>query len=366
MMFQIVCMLFCFLVSPRDSSIQQSCRLRDRHTSTLSLESRTLISDVDLKKVTSLLILVSYDGGRFKGWSANLRANQTGFVRSVEGVLRHSLSKLFGGVDYKRIVVEGCSRTDKGVHARGMVAQVYCLAEDWEAIESPSSIPGKRLPHPESSVDDRCFVAFRLSPTKLLDVLNRMLPDDVSVRAVCPSPFQEKRAFHPTLDAKKKTYQFFFSVGPIHDPSRWRRTWHIGSEFDTSALDHVCSMFRGTHNFEAFRGAPRGKGDRRKQMRQNTLCTLFDVSLDIETSLSPIPDLTTYRFSVTGDRFLYKMVRFLVGSLVAVGLGTLHPMDIDRALRTGSFDPRRKPQCAAGYGLVLVDVAYQPALQWLK
>ena len=364
MMFQLVCLLFCFLFSPLHSLIQQSCQLRHRHTSTRSLEPGTIISDVDLKNITSLLILVSYDGGRFKGWSANLGENQTGFVRSVEGVLRRNLSKLFGGVDNKRIVVEGCSRTDKGVHATGMVAQVYCLAEDWEVVESPPSIPGKRLPHPESSVDDRCFVPFRMSPWKLVDVLNRMLPDDVSVRAVCPSPFLEKRAFHPTLDADKKTYQYFFSVGPIHDPSKWRRTWHVGSEFESSALDEVCSMLRGTHNFEAFRGAPRGKGDRQKQMHQNTLCTLFDVSLEIETTSFPFPDLTTYRVSVTGDRFLYKMVRFLVGSLVAVGMGTLYPMEIDRALRTGSFDPGRKPQCAPGCGLVLVDVSYTPELEW--
>jgi tRNA pseudouridine38-40 synthase len=125
-----------------------------------------------------------------------------------------------------------------------------------------------------------------------------------------------------------------------------------------------CSMLRGTHNFEAFRGAPRGKGDRQKQMHQNTLCTLFDVSLEIETTSFPFPDLTTYRVSVTGDRFLYKMVRFLVGSLVAVGMGTLYPMEIDRALRTGSFDPGRKPQCAPGCGLVLVDVSYTPELEW--
>jgi tRNA U38,U39,U40 pseudouridine synthase TruA len=53
---------------------------------------------------------------------------QKGFVRSVEGVIRDNLAHIFGNIDPKRIVVEGCSRTDREVHARGTIARLRNLA----------------------------------------------------------------------------------------------------------------------------------------------------------------------------------------------------------------------------------------------
>jgi tRNA pseudouridine38-40 synthase len=364
-MLQLLCLFAILLLNPVESLIQPRHRCRQRRRS--FVVSATSNPEVGDNNPTSLLFLLSYDGGRFTGWSAaNTGANQTGFVRSVEDVLRQNLARLFGDVDSSRLIVEGTSRTDKGVHAKTMVAQAYCLSQDWESISVPSSIPGKRRPHPKSSFDNDCFVPFPMSPSRILAVLNRMLPDDISVRGVCPSPFQEDRPFHPTLDSEMKTYQYTFSVGPIHDPSQWRRTWHIGSKFETSDLDFACAMLQGTHDFRAFRGAPRGKDDRRKKNEESTVCTLFDACVELDTSSCPIPDLKTYRVSVTGDRFLYKMVRFLVGSLVDIGLGTLNPEDLDRALESGSFDPQPKPSCAPANGLVLADVAYKPELSWLN
>jgi tRNA U38,U39,U40 pseudouridine synthase TruA len=53
-----------------------------------------------------------------------------GFVRPVEGVIRTHLAKLYGNIDPNRIIVEGCSRTDKGVHALQMMAHIYCLTQE--------------------------------------------------------------------------------------------------------------------------------------------------------------------------------------------------------------------------------------------
>ena len=53
-----------------------------------------------------------------------------GYVRSVQGVLRGHLAKIYGNLDPQQIVVEGCSRTDKGVHARSMMAMIYGLHND--------------------------------------------------------------------------------------------------------------------------------------------------------------------------------------------------------------------------------------------
>jgi len=147
---------------------------------------------------------VSYDGSLFHGWSAsNNKGNVTdssstafepsksgrsrrhklrpsmkkGDIRSVEQSLQGVLSKLYGNVSPKRIVVEGCSRTDKGVHSKGSYALVYCMIDE----ESGSkSIEGKRLPHP-TSPGDTSFkeLPFKSDLQQMVFAMNKMLPPDV-------------------------------------------------------------------------------------------------------------------------------------------------------------------------------------------
>jgi tRNA pseudouridine38-40 synthase len=362
-------LLIIIVVAPFECWIQQPCTTQRRRRSFSKLTA-TKESEHAGVSATSILLLLSYDGGRFTGWSDSNKG-ETGFVRSVEGVLKQNFAKLFGDIEPSRIIVEGTSRTDKGVHAKRMIAQVYCLSPDWEATNhSRSTIPGKRLPHPRSSTDETCFVPFPMDLTKLVFVLNRILPHDISVRDAQPSPFQHGRPFHPTLDAATKTYRYSFSAGPMPDPTQWRRTWHVGKAFEEnehgSNLEAACLILQGTNDFRAFRGAPRGKNDRQRQLDESTICTLSNVSIELDTSPCPIPELQTYHLSITGDRFVYKMVRFIAGSLVAIGQGTLSTKDLSRALDEGSFAPVQKPQCAPGCGLALVNVTHDTELTWLK
>jgi tRNA pseudouridine38-40 synthase len=350
-----------------------------RHNTFLCEKMKQKIDDeLSNKCYTSLLLCVAYDGGRFTGWSAANKPNNSlnaGFVRSVEGVLRNNLCKLFGDVDPLNIVLEGCSRTDKGVHSLGMIVQAYCLAQDWETRNMKSSISGKRLPHPTGPNDDTCFLPFRLSPERLQIVLNRMLPDDITICGVCPSPpLQEGlRPFHPTMDALSKTYQYRFSLGPIHDPTQWRRTWHIyDPKFEVSPqMETLCTLLCGTKDFRAFRGTARGRDDKTRQTRESTICTLYNVTLTpinvmttTTVTATTIPELQTYQFTFTGNRFLYKMVRYLVGSFVAVGSGELSCQDIENALQNGYFSTK-KPPCAPAHGLVLKEVKFQKNIDWV-
>ena len=267
----------------------------DQHAPT---DSPQLEDDGDIlpaSLLTSAVINVTYDGGHFYGWSASndgatsassdvnnsedsleyssrpngasflppiygQRQNQphlagrkrrrgkripglgTTQVRSVEGVIAQSLAKVYGDVDIKRIQIEGCSRTDKGVHGQSMVALVYCLTEEaaQKAMEerqqqndisivskeshgadadadrttetrtriNTSGIPGKRLPHPASPTDDSSFqrLPFNGDIDKLMFVMNRMLPPDVRISNIAPTPTKSSDAlpFHPTLDARGK------------------------------------------------------------------------------------------------------------------------------------------------------------------
>jgi tRNA pseudouridine(38-40) synthase len=342
---------------------------------------------------TTMLLNVSYDGGRFTGWSAqneaeaeavknnssssptqSVRARRRtkeirGFVRSVEGVLRFNLARVMGDIDPDRIVIEACSRTDKGVHAQSMICQIYSLAEEYNTTDL--SIPGKRIPHPRSTNDTSSFIPIPKNCTQLMSILNRMCADDVKVRAIALTPTKSDALlpFHPTLDCAGKTYEYTISVGPIHDPTSWRRTWHLehADSLDVLAMQEACRQLEGTHDFVAFRGAPRGKDDKMRQEKERTICTLHSIELRSESQESLFPDfevpLMQYTLTVQGDRFLYKMMRFITGVLVAVGTHKLDIETVISALENGVWNLEGRFQCAPPQGLVLKHVKFNEEIQ---
>ena len=222
--------------------------------------------------LTSAVLKISYDGAHFYGWSAandgqpiqelsineeeyDSRPNGASFlpplphqakgrrsrrrkgsvirnihvVRSVEGTLKAILAKIYGNVDKDRIVLEGSSRTDKGVHANGMIALAYCLNCDYENDYNvkDATYHEKKKPHPSSLSDNTCFepLPFNSDLSKLMFVLNRMLPPDLRVMAVSPMPTglnTDSLPFHPSCHSIGKTYLYTFTLNKIHDPLRWR------------------------------------------------------------------------------------------------------------------------------------------------
>ena len=378
--------------------------------------------------LTNAVIRISYDGTRFTGWSAaNGKNDQSlqkkrkrnrrrgsveefteaklpaGFVRSVEGVLKENLAKLYGDVDPNtRIVVEGCSRTDKGVHATSMIAHIYCLKEECSiapppaipnesengetkedsASALPSVIPGKRIPHPKSPTDDSCFQVLPQNGnlSRMAFSFNRMRPSDVQITGIAPAPvMKDGEIFHASLSSRCKTYEYRISTGYLWDPTQRKTVWHVGSsDLDLETIQKACELLRGTHDFSAFQGASRGSEDKRKRTEQQknpegTVCTLYDLKFEVQ-HLSNIhqnyyfpgvhPSLQNYNIVVKGDRFLYKMVRFLVGALVAVGCGKLTVADIERAITEGTWEmeggngKRKEFQCAPAHGLTLTHIDY--------
>lgn len=380
---------------------------------------RYLKTDDESEMLSNALIQISFDGSRFTGWSAandggsdEIQSNdklqkpskrrrrrgavgeipqKVGFVRSVEGVIRDNLAKIYGNVTPNRIVVEGCSRTDRGVHSQGMIAQIYCLKDtvldDMKSNgydEKASSIPGKRKPHPISSTDMTYFepIPMEGNLSRLAFALNRMRPADVQVTGIAPTPATESSLsdlpFHPSLNTKSKTYEYRISIGKFQDPTLRRTAWYISAlnELEIEKIKKGCKILIGTHDFAAFQGAPRGAEEKKKRVEQqsesskrSTICTLFDVQCIMDEPPTkeiyyPGLDVCTYKIVITGDRFLYKMNRFIVGALVALGSGNLDLDDIEMALRIGSWkvpeqeDSRKEFTCAPAHGLTLKEVNY--------
>eukprot|EP00541_Cyclophora_tenuis_P017722 CAMPEP_0116541202 /NCGR_PEP_ID=MMETSP0397-20121206/358_1 /TAXON_ID=216820 /ORGANISM="Cyclophora tenuis, Strain ECT3854" /LENGTH=143 /DNA_ID=CAMNT_0004065131 /DNA_START=54 /DNA_END=485 /DNA_ORIENTATION=- len=139
----------------------------------------------------------------------------------------------------------------------------------------------------------------------------------------------------------------------------------INPSLNLERVKEAASIMLGTHDFAAFCATPKSHDDKKKQDTRNSICSINDISM--VTDESPVfPNLVTCMVSVTGDRFLYKMVRFLVGSLVEVGKGTLALSDIETALANGNFDHASIPFCAPAKGLVLTNVTYKEELCWVR
>ena len=282
----------------RDQRTQQKQQKQVRHSPKRSTGSQP---------ITSAILRLSYDGSAFSGWSdANKNQNVTSISssssssshqrqrrqrnrrrgveeflpsqqrrrRNVEGVLKENLAKLFGAVDPNtRIVVEGCSRTDKGVHASCMIAQVYCLKSDYnnDSSNNRTVICGKRIPHPATPTDDLCFEVLPMNQnlSKIAFSLNRMSPPDIQITGISPTPYLDrtnntgpfltgnvndngekttKNIFHASLSSKSKTYEYRISTGCIYDPCFRKMVWHVGSsDLNIEKMKDACDLFQGTH-----------------------------------------------------------------------------------------------------------------------
>lgn len=274
------------------------------------------------------------------------------YVRSVEGTIKNCLQKLYGNIDIQLIDICGCSRTDKGVHARNMIISF--------------NAGNKSLP-------------FDGDLQKLVYVLNRMLPFDIRVQNVCYEPVS---GFHPTIDAISKTYTYHFSIGQSPDPLRWRHELQIEGrhQFDIKRAKAVAKLMKGTFDFSAFRGAFRG--NERGKVKDPT-CTIFEIEIDyailseLNLTTPPHPDKlvgghmasVSYVIKIRGNRFLYKMVRFLSGTLISAGLGDITENEVKYALDNGQWERNltNNISCAPANGLILTQVEYDENIpfQWV-
>jgi tRNA pseudouridine(38-40) synthase len=392
------------------------------------------------RRAALLLMRISYDGRAFTGWSAANDPNerkQTGnrssvanrgapssSVRSVQGEIVQRLRQLYGGNirdddDHcgVSVVVDSCSRTDRGVHASGggMVALVYAYNRTERTVAANEGFERPEL------------LPIPMEPARMVYALNRMLPGDVRITDIatveringygstttadhggtvvpigstCHNetlPLSSRVGMRPpiklrhVIDNVRKTYRYRFSTGPDQDPLSRRISWHVptamaildldggdaesvgsrscsrSAPLDMDKMHAACRILEGTHNFRAFQAGPRGSESRNPE----TVCTIESVTVTIASSLSSSAWTSNtnggvaYKLEVTGDRFLYKMVRLMVGCVVAVGQGRIDPELVQRALLEGTKrDDWPEFQCAPAHGLALVDVQFDTQPGW--
>jgi tRNA pseudouridine38-40 synthase len=174
--------------------------------------------------------------------------------------------------------------------------------------------------------------------------------------------------FHPTLSAHRKTYTYTFSIGPMYDPTQYRTVWYIGPNHTCPMMDDMIVASQclvGIHDFNAFTGAPRSKSDliQRQSDQYNTTCTIESIHISTHDVWTNQNTISTYTVEIIGDRFLYKMIRFMMGAMIAVGKGQLSIHDINVMLKTGQRS-RKEFECAPAHPLILQNVQYNVPIQW--
>ncbi len=240
------------------------------------------------------LLLISYDGTDFSGWQ-----QQPG-KRTVQGVLEDAAEALFGA---KRVTASG--RTDAGVHALGQVVQ----------FAAETKVP----------------------PEKLAACFNRLLPPDVRALASEAAP----GGFDVTRAAKKKTYCYRAYYAETELPLYARYAARLKLRPDLSAMRKASGLLIGRHDFAAFRSS----GATSKTSERE----IYAVSVEEVKERHA----AVYTVTVTGNGFLYNMVRILAGELFAVGCGKEE--GITRAFLTGARGELAKTMPPQGLFLVNVD-----------
>lgn len=246
---------------------------------------------------SQLLLRIQYDGSDFLGWQLQPEG------RTVQSELERSAARLLE----VPVRVLGSGRTDSGVHATGQAASV--------------TVPSRWTAH------------------EFCRAMNAVLPTDVWIE----SAIEVSHDFHPRYHAVARTYHYRLgTASKAMSPFHRRACWALGRPIDRDALERASACLIGTHSFKSF--AKSGQEHRGDVCHVRTACWRDWPGLGVE-------------FTITANRFLHRMVRYLVGTMVTIGLGRRDEDDLPKLL-LGKGLPLTTSPPAPPQGLFLAHVEY--------
>ena len=240
-------------------------------------------------------LTIAYDGTNYCGWQIQPNG------MTVEEVLNRALKKLTG----EDILVIGASRTDSGVHALGNVA----------VFDTETTIPAERIAM----------------------ALNQRLPEDIVITKSEEVPLD----FHPRYRDCSKTYEYHIMNTQIPIPTQRLTNYFVSYPLDVKKMRQAASYLVGEHDFASF-------------------CNVrTDVASTVRTiySLDILQDGEEITIRITGNGFLYNMVRIIVGTLIRVGRGFYEPERVKEILE--EKDRKAAGVTAPAHGLTLVSIDFQ-------
>ena len=270
-----------------------------------------------------IMLTVAFDGTNYSGWQ--IQPNK----ETIEGVLNRELSRLLN----EEIKVVGASRTDSGVHAEGAV----CV------FDTESKIPGDKFSY----------------------AINQTLPEDIRIR----NSKEVDITFHPRRVNSRKTYRYRIRHDEFPNPLDARYSYHVYTKLDIEAMRRACEFIKGKHDFKSFCSVHTDV--------DTTVRTVYDVHIDVTPDkkllqmsglMKSAGESGTMRsggesaagrirpeiidIHVTGNGFLYNMVRIIAGTLIEVGQGKIKPEEIPAIIE--ACDREKAGPTAPAKGLTLI------------
>ena len=247
----------------------------------------------------NLKLSIRYDGTRYAGWE-----HQPTEPMTIQGKLEQVLARMLDLPEGEIPDVIGAGRTDAGVHARSMIANVHCTTDQ--------------------------------SEEEILAYLNRYLPDDIGVDKV---QFASPR-FHARYNAVGKLYSYSFWCGPEKPVFDRKYLTVLAQQPDVEAMRAASVYLIGTHDFKSFCANPK--------MKKSTVRTVDSIEITKKGNI--------IRCTFHGNGFLQNMVRILAGTLLEVGFGRMKPEEVPVIMK--ALDRRKAGPTAPPQGLTLVKVEY--------
>lgn len=240
-------------------------------------------------------LTIQYNGKNFSGFQVQPEK------RTIQGELEKVLEFLLK----EKVRIYASGRTDAGVSALGQVAHFDT----------------------EKNINEKAFEGS----------LNALLPSDIAVTEVKIVP----ETFDSRFSVKKKTYQYLFYVSKYELPLFCDRALRINDYADVKKMDEASKYFIGTHDFSSFVARKSGKTD--------FVRTIYDAKI-VELGAG------LFAFEITGNGFLYNMVRIAFGTILMAGYGKIEPKEIKNIIEAKNRSLAGKTMSA--HALLMKNVDY--------
>ena len=243
----------------------------------------------------NIKLVIEYDGSGFNGWQK--QPNKLNIQGEIEAVIEN--------ITKEKIELIASGRTDAGVHAIGQVAN----------FKTNSNIPIEKIPI----------------------AINSQVKNSIRIK----SAEEVDERFHSRYNCKRKTYRYIINNSKYGSSIFRNMTYHMPIKLNINEMQKAVKYFEGEHDFKAFKSSGTSS--------KSSIRTIYEAKV-IEKNEYIILELT-------GNGFLYNMVRIIAGTLVDVGLEKLKAKDIPVILE--KKDRQKAGKTLPPQGLFLVKVEYK-------
>ena len=244
----------------------------------------------------NIKLVIEYDGKEFNGWQK--QPNKL----NIQGEIEQAIERITG----EKVDLMASGRTDAGVHAMGQVAN----------FKTNSNMPIEKFPI----------------------ALNANLKKSIVIK----SAEEVEERFHSRLNCKRKTYRYVINNSKYGTDIYSNLETHIPIKLDIQKMQQAIKYFEGEHDFKAFKASGTSSKSSVRTIYKAEVLDAGNERIYIE---------------LTGNGFLYNMVRIISGTLVDVGLGKIEPEEIENIIL--SKDRQHAGKTLPPQGLYLLTVEYE-------